>query len=62
MRHAALTKSAKPGSMPEEVIMIIPTKDAQALVDMAEAACKANPRKGTWKRLLKELEQLECWT
>lgn len=61
MRHAALTRSAKPNATPEEVIMIIPLADARALQEMAEAACKASPRKTTWKRLLKELEQLECW-
>lgn len=62
MRHASLTRSAKSNAPPEEVIMIVPLKDAQALIEMAEAACKANPRKTTWKRLLSELEQLECWT
>jgi len=61
VRHAALTKSTKPGAMPEEVILIIPLKDAQILLDMAEAACKSNPRMGTWKRLHKELERVECW-
>lgn len=62
MRHGALTERGKSQAMPKEVILILPMAEAQALVDMAEVACKAQPRKTTWKKLLKELEQLECWT
>jgi len=61
MRHAALLRKGKPHDKPEEIILILPMKDAQALVDMTEAAAKANPRKATWKALAKALGDLECW-
>lgn len=61
MRHGSLIERDKMSAPPKEVVLILPLAEAQALVDMADAACKAQPRKTTWKKLLKELEQLECW-
>lgn len=59
MRHAVLLKDGQ-GEI-DSLILIVDRKEAQALIDMAEAATKASPRKGTWRAMLKKLEALECW-
>lgn len=62
MRFAELTRGDRPDGTPEEVILILPMAEAKLLVDMAEAAAKANPRKSTWAKLSKQLDNLPCWT
>jgi len=62
MRYAELTRGDRPNGTPEEVILILPMAEAKMLVEMAETAAKANPRKSTWSRLSKQLDELPCWT
>lgn len=61
MRSAELTRGDQPSAAPQEVILIIPMAEAKLLVEMAEAAARANPRKSTWAKLSKQLNNLPCW-
>ncbi|MDD2541428.1 MAG: hypothetical protein PHH28_10370 [Desulfuromonadaceae bacterium] len=50
------------GKLPQEFILIIDKKEAVALVDIVEAACKSNPRKSGWKKIQSALtERLACY-
>ena len=61
MRFAELTKGDRPDGTPEEVILIMPMAEAKLLVEMADAAAKSQPRKSTWKKISKALDNLPCW-
>lgn len=62
MRYADLTRGDRPNGTPEEVILIMPMAEAKILVEMAEAAAASSPRKTTWAKLSKVLNDLPCWT
>lgn len=58
LRSASL---AHDGKETGEVVLILPAKDFIALAEAVEVATKAHPRKGTFKRLLHELEEVSAW-
>ena len=58
MRSASLERN---GKETHEVVLILPVAEACLLVEMAEAAVRANPRKGTFKKMLRQLHEVACF-
>jgi hypothetical protein len=58
MRYASLEKNGKETA---EAILIVPNPEMRTLIEMAELAVKGAPRKGTFKRILKQLEEIGCY-
>lgn len=51
------------GKLPQEFMLILNKKEAIALVELAESACKTNPRKTGWKKIYGALsERLACYS
>ena len=45
-----------------DVILVLNKKEAQTLIEMNEAACNANKKKKSWKKLKQLLEEkAECF-
>lgn len=55
MRFAALEKDNHETG---EYVIVLDTKEVRALVDAVEAAANANKRKGVFRKLLQQLENL----
>ena len=57
-----LNEVAAGGKSGNTFVLILTKEEAQTLVDIAEAAFKANKRKATFRRWWKNLdERLECY-
>lgn len=50
------------GKKSQEFILILDNKEAVIFVELAEAACKANPKKKNWYKIYTALsERLSCF-
>lgn len=50
------------GKRPDKHLIEVDRKEGQLLIDMAEAAVAANPRKSSYKKFLEKLEDcLTCY-
>jgi len=58
MRSAALERNGKETA---EAILILPYAEMQLLVEMAEIAVKAQPRKRKFQAILAQLNEVPCY-
>jgi len=49
-----------PGKKADEFILIIDSKEAVAIMEIAEAACGTSPKKATWKKIKNALAERLC--
>jgi hypothetical protein len=59
VRSASLERSGKETG---EVILIVPYPEMRTLIEMAEIAAKAAPRKSTYRKVLAQLDEVGCFT